>query len=105
MDEGKAEAIAMVKETRRLALRLHSLGVPYLDEAATLYRIAEYIERVMRGAFGRRPSAAVMPEDHMFVREALSHHSHYEARIRRELEVLRDIWDGLHGKTICEKWV
>lgn len=47
MDERNAEAIAMVKETRRLALRLHTLGVPYLDEAASLYRIAEYIERVM----------------------------------------------------------
>ena len=47
MDEAKAEAIAMVKETRRLALRLHTMGVPYLDEAAALYKIAEYIERVM----------------------------------------------------------
>ena len=57
MDEAKAEAIAMVKETRRLALRLHTMGVPYLDEAASLYRIAEYIERVMGGgAIGRGPS-------------------------------------------------
>ena len=47
MDEAKAEAIAMVKETRRLALRLHTMGVPYQDEAASLYRIAEYIERIM----------------------------------------------------------
>jgi hypothetical protein len=46
MDETKAEAIAMVKEARRLALRLHTMGVPYQDEAASLYRIAEYIERV-----------------------------------------------------------
>ncbi|MEO7860739.1 MAG: hypothetical protein ABIU05_09885 [Nitrospirales bacterium] len=51
MNEGpdgtKAEALAIVKETRRLALRLHTMGVPYQDEAASLYRIAEYIERVM----------------------------------------------------------
>ena len=47
MDEAKAEAIAMVKETRRIALRLHTMGVPYQDEAASLYEIAEYIERVM----------------------------------------------------------
>lgn len=47
MDEAKAEAVAMVKETRRLALQLHTMGVPYQDEAASLYRIAEYIERVM----------------------------------------------------------
>ena len=57
MDERKAEAIAMVKETRRLALRLHTLGVPYQDEAASLYRIAEYIERVM----GVEPMAADRP--------------------------------------------
>ena len=57
MDEAKAEAIAMVKETRRLALRLHTMGIPYQDEAAILYRIAEYIERVMGGgAIGRGPS-------------------------------------------------
>jgi len=37
----------MVKETRRLALRLHTMGVPYQDEAAALYKIAEYIERIM----------------------------------------------------------
>lgn len=37
----------MVKETRRIALRLRTMGVPYQDEAAVLYRIAEYIERVM----------------------------------------------------------
>lgn len=54
MDEGKAEAIAMVKEARRVALRLHTMGVPYQDEAASLYRIAEYIERVM----GVEPVAA-----------------------------------------------
>ena len=47
MDEAKAEATAMVKETRRIALRLHTAGIPYQDEAASLYRIAEYIERVM----------------------------------------------------------
>jgi hypothetical protein len=47
MDEAKAEAIVMVKEARRIALRLHTMGVPYQDEAAALYRIAEYIERVM----------------------------------------------------------
>lgn len=47
MDEAKTEAIAMVKETRRIALRLHTMGVPYQDEAASLYEIAEYIERVM----------------------------------------------------------
>ena len=46
MDEARAEAIAMVKETRRIALRLHTMGVPYQDEAASLYGIAEYIERV-----------------------------------------------------------
>ena len=54
MDVGKAEAIAMVKETRRVALRLDTMSVPYLDEAASLYRIAEYIERVM----GVEPVAA-----------------------------------------------
>jgi|GraSoiStandDraft_46_1057282.scaffolds.fasta_scaffold5457551_1 hypothetical protein len=47
MDDAKAEAIVMVKEARRIALRLHTMGVPYQDEAAALYRIAEYIERVM----------------------------------------------------------
>ena len=47
MDEEKSEAHAMVKETRRIALRLHTMGVPYQDEAASLYGIAEYIERVM----------------------------------------------------------
>ena len=59
MDEAKADAIAMVKETRRIALRLHTMGVPYQDEAASLYRIAEYIERVM----GVKPlaSSALIP--------------------------------------------
>lgn len=38
MDEAKAGAIAMVKEARR---------IPYQDEAAALYGIAEYIESVM----------------------------------------------------------
>ena len=35
-------------------LRLHTMNVPYQDEAASLYRIAEYIERVM----GVEPLAA-----------------------------------------------
>lgn len=56
MDEGKAEAIAMIKETRRIALRLSSMGDPYQDESACLYRIAEYIERVMGVTPPTKPS-------------------------------------------------
>ena len=60
MDEAKAEAIAMVKETRRIALRLHTMGSPYQDEAAALYKIAEYIERVM--GLCHRSSAVIMDQ-------------------------------------------
>ena len=39
----------------------------------------------------------------MLVREELSLHSPHAILSRRELEVLRYIWDGLHSKMISEK--
>lgn len=39
----------------------------------------------------------------MFLRQELSKSSEYMALSRRQLEVLRCIWDGFHSKEICAR--